>query len=148
MFITVLETRNFTFYGSGFTKSQAVSGLRHAWNNHCKQYTTADKNYGKELIDEGDFSTHQFPIGKGVAEHADDITTPDAIPLAVNTFSAQASPLGKYKKKSLSLEQIDDIVSHAQQTSIAFAAFQAGTLKMAHLADILAELSESLNPIN
>jgi hypothetical protein len=144
MFISILETTNFSFFGSGFTQAQSVDGLRVAWGKHCQQYP-ADPEYGTELINEEEFKVLQFPVGQGSPDYSIDDLTPDEIPITLSDFMPDATPTGKSIKATTTRPQLDDVLSHAKQVNIAFIAFQAGTLKMDTLADILSEFNKSID---
>jgi hypothetical protein len=150
MYINILETKNFTFFGAGFTQSQAANGLHVAWADHAKKYQ-AKVEHGTQLIDAGDYNTIQFPLGRGASEHntaeinsaLDD--TLDDIPLVINTFQPSGTPTGNSAEAVATLAGLNDVLSHAEQARVAFRAFQDGTLKMGVLADIMDELCESMD---
>jgi hypothetical protein len=144
MFISILETTNFSFFGSGFTQAQSVDGLRVAWGKHCQQYQ-ADPEYGADLINEEEFKVLQFPVGKGSPDYGDEDLTPDEIPVTLRQFKPNATPTGKSVMVTTTRPQLDSVLSHAEQVKIAFIAFQAGTLKMDTLADILSDFNESID---
>lgn len=144
MFISVLETTNFTFFGSGFTEKEATNGLRVAWEKHSRSYEV-DLEYGNQLIDDEEFSMIQFPVGQGSPSHGKDDATPDNIPIHLDQFTLSAAPTGATIAATSTLLGLNEVLSDAQQVSVAFRAFQDGTLKMGVLADIIDKLAGSIN---
>jgi hypothetical protein len=99
MVITQLETRHYTFVGTGWTEKEAQAALLAEVNRHIASVKQSDPSYdGAQLrrwatpSKDGyhEFNTEFVTVGRGFTDHSPETTSVDAMPVKV---AGQSTPL-------------------------------------------------------
>jgi hypothetical protein len=65
MYLSTLETRNYSFQGLGFTKQQAVNAMKDAIEKHLRTNPYAKRSYFESILADDDYNVIEVHPGTG-----------------------------------------------------------------------------------